>query len=208
MDEIVNVGLRERRKNEKLAAIRTAARHLFATHGFHETPMREIARVADVGFGTVSAYASDKAGLAAMLFVEDIDDLEPVFTKIHPGVPLLDPVIDQFALIFRFWANKPDLSRVVLPMLGNTDGPYVELIMRRRAKIRQSLSGWLAKFQQAGTIAPEYDLDQSAELLFALYIGCVNEWLGAHETDVETGIERLTYLMEIPVKALTALESR
>ena len=101
--------------------------------------MREIARVADVGFGTVSAYASDKAGLAAMLFVEDIDDLEPVFTKIHPGVPLLDQVIDQFALIFRFWANKPDLSRVVLPMLGNTDGPYIELIMRRRAKIRQSL---------------------------------------------------------------------
>ena len=208
MIEKLPVSLRERRKVEKLEAIRNAARHLFATHGFHETPMREIARVADVGFGTVSAYASDKAGLAAMLFVEDLEELKPVFATIRPGVPLLDQVIDQFAATFRFWASKPDLSRVVLPMLGNTDSPYIGTIMRRRAMMRESLIKWLTKFQQAGAIVPGQNLDQAAELLFALYIACVKEWLGAHETDVETGIERLRYLMEIPVVALVSGQDR
>ena len=202
MTEQLPIGLRERRKSEKLTAIRRAARHLFATHGFHKTPMREIARVADVGFGTVSAYATDKAGLAAMLFVEDLDKLEPVFVEVRRDVPLLEQVIDQFAVTFRFWASQPDLSRVVLPMLGNTDNPYIDIVMRRRSKIRESLIKWLTEFQNSKVITTEYDLEQVAELLFALYIACVSEWLAAHEELVETGIARLRYLLEMPVAAL------
>lgn len=201
MPDAVPASLRDRRKAEKLDAIRNAARQLFATHGFHETPMREVARIADVGFGTVSAYASDKAGLAAMLFVEDLGQLDPVFAKTNPDRPLLDQIIDNFAMTFRFWASKPELSRVVLPMLGNADKPYIDMIMRRRATIRASLIGWLGDFQKQGVIAAGLDLEQAAELLFALYIACVNDWLNAHEQDVESGIERMRYLMEIPVAA-------
>ena len=165
--------------------------------------MREVARIADVGFGTVSAYASDKAGLAAMLFVEDLDQLDPVFREARLDEPLLDQVIDNFALTFRFWASKPELSRVVLPMLGNNiDKPYVETIMRRRATLRVTLISWLSQFQEGNIISSRYDLEQAAELLFALYIACVNEWLSAYEQNVESGIERMRFLMEIPVRAL------
>ncbi|MDH7794021.1 MULTISPECIES: helix-turn-helix domain-containing protein [unclassified Beijerinckia] len=201
------IGLRERRKAEKLAAIRGAARHLFTTHGFHETPMREVARIADVGFGTVSAYASDKVGLAAMLFVEDLDQLNDLFTTIDPTGPLLDQVIANFSRTFRFWATKPELSRVVLPKLGNADNPYVEKIMQRRATMRAALIAWLYQFKQHGVIASGCNLEQAAELLFTLYIGCVNEWLGAGETVIESGIERMRYLMEIPVLAFQHLET-
>ncbi|GLT00571.1 hypothetical protein GCM10007897_19590 [Sphingobium jiangsuense] len=200
--------LRERRKAEKLQAIRNAARQLFTTHGFHETPMREVARIADVGFGTVSAYASDKAGLAAMLFVEDLDQLDPIFTEVRPDVPLLDQVVDNFAFTFRFWASKPELSRVVLPMLGNTDNPYVDIIMRRRAGVRAALIAWLFQFKQQGLIGHQWNLEQAGELLFALYIASVNEWLSANESDVESGIERMRYLMEIPILALVSRPSR
>jgi AcrR family transcriptional regulator len=199
----VQTSLRERRKTEKLSAIREAARGLFATHGFHETPMREVARIADVGFGTVSAYASDKAGLAAMLFVEDLDQLDSVFSEALLDVPLLDQVVDNFTLTFRFWASKPELSRVVLPMLGNTEKPYIDTIMQRRASVRAALISWLSRFKEHGIISPNRDLEQAAELLFMLYIGCVNEWLSAYEQDVESGIKRMRFLMEIPVAALT-----
>lgn len=194
--------LRERRKAEKLHAIRKAARELFATHGFHETPMREVARIADVGFGTVSAYASDKAGLAAMLFIEDLPKLDAVFSKVHKDVSLFDQVIANFTLTFGFWASQPELSRVILPMLGNTDKPYVEEIMIRRATMRVALVTWLGRFKEQGIIADRWDLEQAAELLFALYIACVNEWLSAYEPDLESGIERMRYIMEIPVSAL------
>ncbi len=195
-------GLRERRKAEKLTAITRAARELFMTHGFHETPMREVARLADVGFGTVSAYATDKAGLAAMLFVEDLERLEPVFTVVKPDEPLLNQVIDYFSFTFRFWANKPELSRIVLPKLGNTDNPYVATILKRRAMLRAALISWLFQAKQMRMISANCNIEQAAELLFALYIGSVNEWLRSDLDDVQSGIDRLRYLMEIPIKAL------
>lgn len=194
--------LRERRKAEKLAAITKAARELFMTHGFYETPMREVARLADVGFGTVSAYATDKAGLAAMLFVEDLERLESVFTTVKPDVPLLDQVMDYFSSTFRFWASKPELSRIVLPKLGNTDNPYVATILNRRAMIRAALISWLFQAKQMQLVSAKCNIEQAAELLFAIYIGSVNEWLSSGLDDIQIGIDRLHYLLEIPVNAL------
>jgi AcrR family transcriptional regulator len=194
--------LRERRKAEKLTAITKAARELFMTHGFHETPMREVARLADVGFGTVSAYATDKAGLAAMLFVEDLESLEPPFTVMKPDVPLLDQVMDYFSSTFRFWASKPELSRIVLPKLGNTDNPYVATILKRRSLLRAALISWLFQAKQMQKVSANCNIEQAAELLFALYIGSVNEWLRSDLDDIQSGIDRLRYLMEIPVNAL------
>ena len=194
--------LRERRKAEKLVAITRAARELFTTHGFNETPMREVARLADVGFGTVSAYAMDKAGLAAMLFVEDLERLEPLFTTVRPDVPLLEQVIFYFSYTFKFWASAPELSRIVLPRLSNADNPHLATILQRRAMLRVALITWLFQAKQMGLISAKCNIEQAAELLFALYIGAVNEWLNAGLDDVQAGIDRLRYLMEIPVNAL------
>ena len=194
--------LRERRKAEKLAAITKAARELFMTHGFNETPMREVARVADVGFGTVSAYATDKAGLAAMLFVEDLERLEPLFTIIKPDVPLLDQVMYYFSFTFRFWASKPELSRIVLPKLGNPNNPYLATILKRRAMMRAALISWLFQAKQMRMVSAKCNIEQAAELLFALYIGFINEYMSSGVDDIQSGIDRLHYLMEIPVNSL------
>ncbi|UAJ10516.1 TetR/AcrR family transcriptional regulator [Glacieibacterium megasporae] len=199
--KLMEIGLRERRKAEKVAAITKAARELFMTHGFHETPMREVARLADVGFGTVSAYATDKAGLAAMLFVEDLERLEPLFTTVDPDASMLDQVMAYFSTTFRFWASKPELSRIVLPKLGNTINPYVATILKRRSMLRASMISWLFQAKQARRVSADCNIEQAAELLFALYIGSVNEWLSSGLDDVQSGIDRLRYLIEIPVNA-------
>lgn len=193
--------LRERRKAEKLSAITKAARELFMTHGFHETPMREVARLADVGFGTVSAYATDKAGLAAMLFVEDLERLELLFSAVDPNTSLLDQIMEYFTATFHFWASKPELSRIVLPKLGNPSNPYVATILKRRAMLRVSMISWLFQAKQLRRVSADCNIEQAAELLFALYIGSVNEWLSSGLDDVQSGIDRLRYLMEIPVNA-------
>jgi hypothetical protein len=50
------IGLRERNKSEKLQRIRNAARALFMKGGYDDTTMRDIARRAEVGFGTRPAF--------------------------------------------------------------------------------------------------------------------------------------------------------
>ncbi len=74
--------LRERNKAEKAQLIKEAARQLFSQNGYEATTMRDVAALADVGFGTISAYATDKAGLLAMLFVEDLEHLPPLLKNL------------------------------------------------------------------------------------------------------------------------------
>src|SRR5215469_16617176 len=61
----------ERKKRDKLERIKRAARTLFARKGFEATTTREIARVADVGVGTVFLHAVSKQDLLVMIFREE-----------------------------------------------------------------------------------------------------------------------------------------
>ena len=64
-------GRRERSKLQKRARIFTAARTLFAEHGYAEVTTQQIAEHADVAAGTVFRYAATKAELLMMVFNAD-----------------------------------------------------------------------------------------------------------------------------------------
>ena len=197
------LGLRERRKMEKLDAIKQAARHLFETHGFHMTHISEVARVAQVGFGTVSAYAEDKAGLAVMLFVDDLAHLPPLFlAPIKPDRSLLDQLMDDFSVSFQFWTNKPELSRIVLPLVNASENLHVKMILERREHMRRCLTEWIDRAKELRRMKNDFDSGQAAELIFSLYIHAVHEWFSANVTDPMMGLNRLRYLLELPVQRL------
>ena len=61
---------------------------LFIELGYEATTLRQVAEAADVGFGTVFAYAADKAGLLAMVFVERLKALPPLFETLMQADPL------------------------------------------------------------------------------------------------------------------------
>jgi AcrR family transcriptional regulator len=198
-----NVGLRERNKAEKLSSIKKAARELFTTRGFHATPMREVARVADVGLGTVSVYATDKIGLLAMLFVEDLEHFPPVFDGIGSSAPLIDQLMHAFGRMFSFWARYPELSSAVLYELQSPNSSlHVAAIMKRRAAVREEVSAWIAAQKSAKRVDQTVDADQAAETLFALYTSTVHEWLMANPIAIDAGLSRLRFLFELPVRAM------
>ncbi|SHN47003.1 TetR/AcrR family transcriptional regulator [Cryptosporangium aurantiacum] len=64
----MEIGRRERNKQEKLARIRRAAGELFAERGHEAVTTQEIADRADVGAGTLFRYASTKAELLLMVY--------------------------------------------------------------------------------------------------------------------------------------------
>ncbi len=197
------ISLRERRKTEKLDAIKQAARQLFETHGFHMTHISEVARVAQVGFGTVSAYAADKAGLAVMLFVDDLANLPPLFlAPIKPDQSLLDQLMDNFSVIFQFWASRPELSRVVLPLMNASSNPHVQMLLERRDHILRCLTEWINRAMELRRMRQDFNSEQAAELIFSLYIHTVHEWFSAELTDTTMGLIRLRYLLELPVQRL------
>ena len=68
-------GLRAKNKAEKLQRIRKAARALFVKRGYDDTTMRDIAKRADVGFGTLFTYASDKRDMLFLIFNDELDNV-------------------------------------------------------------------------------------------------------------------------------------
>jgi AcrR family transcriptional regulator len=198
-------GLRERKKAEKAHLIRAAARQLFLTKGYEDTTLREVAALADVGFGTVSAYATDKAGLLAMLYVEELEHLPPLFGEIDPQSALLDQLIAIFMRLYAFWAKAPALSRIVLPQMEfYNSNPFTEQILQRRQQVQADLATWLGQWQALGRVAAGVDTTQAAMTIFYVYTSALREWITSEPLALDAGARKLAYLLAIPVRAIMA----
>jgi AcrR family transcriptional regulator len=198
-------GLRERKKAEKAQLIRDAARQLFLTKGYEATTLREVAALADVGFGTVSAYATDKAGLLAMLYVEELAHLPPLFGEVDPASGLLDQLVAIFSRLYAFWAKAPALSRIVLPQMEfYNSNPFTEAIMQRRELVQADLASWLGQWQALGRVAAGVDTTQAAMTIFYVYTSALREWITRESLVLEEGERKLAYLLAIPVRAIEA----
>ena len=198
-------GLRARRKNEKVHAIRDAARRLFTTKGYDATTLREVAQLADVGFGTVSSYSKDKSGLLSMLFVDDLQHMRSPFPATIGTADILDQLADALIEIYEFWAKWPELSRIVIPQMEfPPNNPFATIIRARRDQTKAELGAWLALGQADGHIHPETDLAQAAETLFAIFTSCLREWIGSDPLDLASGRTALRRLLMLPISAIRA----
>ncbi len=198
------LGLRERKKQEKDHLIRQSARKLFIEKGFEATTLREVAQDADVGFGTVFAYATDKAGLLAMIYVDELKGLPPLFQGVSPKLPLADQVTMALGKLYGFWSRYPTLSKVVLQQLEFYDtNPHMDLILERRAQAKNELAAWLVKQQKNGRLGEAVDLADAADTLFAIYTSCIREWIVTTPDDIPRGLKRLRALIELPIRGLT-----
>jgi AcrR family transcriptional regulator len=196
-------GLRERKKSEKARLIRDAARHLFLTRGYEATTLRDVAALADVGFGTVSAYATDKAGLLAMLFVDDLRQLPPLFGAADAADDLAAQLTDTFMQLSAFWARSPELSRIVLPQMEfYNSNPFTEQIMQRRRQVQAELAAWLAQCRDAGRVRRDVDTEQAAATIFSIYTSALRDWITNEPVVLERGRERLAWLLALPVAAI------
>lgn len=198
-------GLRERKKSEKARVIRDAARHLFMTKGYEATTLREVAALADVGFGTVSAYATDKAGLLAMLFVDDLEHLAPLFGDAAAKQDLAEQLTDTFMKLYEFWARNPELSRIVLPQMEfYNSNPFTEAILNRRRQLQADLAVWLTACQGTGRVATGIDTAQAAATVFSVYTSALRDWITGDPVVLADGRTRLLYLLALPSAAIAA----
>ncbi len=197
------LGLRGRNKRVKERLIREAARELFLEKGFEGTTLREVADRADVGFGTVFAYAHDKAGLLAMVFVQELGALKPLFAEGHLHASVLDELVEGFGQLYQFWASIPALSGHVLQQMEfYSSNPHMDVIVARRVQARREVVEWLERLRDDGRIRVDVGVEQAADTLFAVYTSAVREWSASTPGKVAVGKDRLRELMILPVRSL------
>lgn len=198
-------GRRARNKRIKEELIRTAARALFIDKGYEATTLREVAERADVGFGTVFAYASDKAGLLAMVFVEELKRLPAIFPTPGANPDMLDELVEGLLHLYAFWASVPSLAGLVLQQMEFfANNPHMETIIARRAQARRELQDWLDALVGLRRIAPDTDVVRAADTLFAVYTSAVREWSATSPGDLAMAESRLRDLLALPIRGLLA----
>jgi len=177
----------ERKKREKLGAIKRAARELFARRGFKATRTRDIAERADIGAGTLFLYTSSKEELLVEIFLEELGStLDAAFASMPGYAPLLDQLLHVFNAAIRYHEPDPELARVFVKELT-----FVE----RRLKERTDafLRGWYARMAaviEQAQARHEFAKDVPALALarncFALYIFTLKTWLGGAHSRAES----------------------
>jgi AcrR family transcriptional regulator len=198
------VGLRAKNKAEKLQRIRKAARALFIRHGYDDTTMRDIAKRAEIGFGTLFTYASDKRDLLFLIYNDELDNV--VARAFENGAAergFLDQLVAYFAGFYRFFAPQPELSRVVLrEMTFFLKGRQAEQFQASCGLMTQHLASFVVGARRTQQIATREDASLVAQALLSTFASEIRRWIAVDEPDLKRGLARLRQMLALQIAGL------
>jgi AcrR family transcriptional regulator len=199
------IGLRERNKQDKLRRIKDAATELFVQKGYDETTVRAIALRAGVGLGTVFIYAATKRDLLFLIVNDDLDD---AVTRSHELVqetrPLLENLLRVFRAHYRYFGQRPALSRLTLREMGfYATGPEAEKYLKTRERLIRLIEQIVKIAIGEKEIAPREDFRTVAWVIFSIYQVEIRHWLSSDNLEISRGIARLRQQIELLVDGLS-----
>ena len=197
-------GLREMKKLDKRQRIRAAARELFAKHGYESATLRQIARRAHVGLGTLFNYADDKRDLVFLIFNEELDALA---AQASEAAHTADTIVDQLAAFFRVYyrqlSRELKLSRILLQELTfYSHGKQAGEFQNHRRRLVGRIEDLIRAAQTKGEIRAEQETALVARYIFFVYSSAIRWWIGGDRPDPDEGIAELRGLLVLQMQGL------
>lgn len=173
------------------AAIVDEAMTVFATRGFHNLSMRQIAEAVGVSHTLLRHHFGTKDALlqAVLTRREEAEAQRRAALVIEYGL------LDALPRIMEHNAAAPGLIQLDALMRAeavNPDHPAHEHVTNAARRFRMQLHSDLAAEQIAGRLRPGLDLDQTATQLASLIEGVQSEWLLNRSIDMATTIRSFT----------------
>lgn len=198
-------GLRERNKMDKLRRIKDAAAKLFILKGYDETTIREVAKRANVGLGTVFVYAKTKRDL---LFLTVNEDLESIVSEAASGQrsdrAMLDNLLDVFRLYYQYFAREPALSRLCLrEMAFYASSPEAKRFLKMRERLVALLNATVQSAIGREEISTSEPASLIAGVIFAIYQVEIRRWVASDNFNVRSGISSLRRQLRLFINGLS-----
>jgi AcrR family transcriptional regulator len=199
-------GLRERNKNDKLRRIKDAARELFVSNGFDETTTREIAIRAGVGIGTVFTYADNKRDLLFLVANDELADVTAAAeASLHKDAPCLQNLIDFFRHHYRFYAQQPELSRLLLREMTFYDsGRQASRFQKTREKNIKIVGDLMQMAADHKAIRIAEDPQFVGWVAFCIFQVELRRWLMSRNPVVPAGMKSLERALRLLMTGLDA----
>lgn len=196
------IGLRARNKIDKARRIVDSASAVFTERGFDDATLREIAARAEVGLGTLFAYASNKRDLVFLIFIESLESLTAeAFAAAEPKAGFVPEVAALFERYYRFFDRNHALSQILLRELYFfSEGIHAERMRRHWRDVIERLTELVRAAQARGAVDPAADAEGVARVVFALYQAEVRRWLAEPKPNVKRGVARFAELLALLVR--------
>jgi AcrR family transcriptional regulator len=202
------LGLRERKKIDKLRRIKAAATELFKSKGFAATTTIEIAERAGVAEGTLFLYAEDKRDL---LFEIGLEQLERTrkrgFAKIDPLSPLLEQLMAPEVALYRHVAKDLRLHRILCEETAFCNGRQASRIRESRRRFIKKIEDVIVAAEHAGQIRCDENTDFVAQHIFYSSLGAYRWWIALEKPKVAEALAGLRRVYRLHLRALNAKPS-
>lgn len=197
-------GLREMKKLDKRQRIRAAARELFSKLGYEAATLRQIARRAHVGLGTLFNYADDKRDLIFLIFNEELD---AVAERASDAARAVDGINEQLVAFFRVYyrdfGRELNLSRILLQELTfYSHGKQAAEFQNHRERVVSRIETLIQAAQKSGEIRSDRDSGLVARYIFFVYSAAIRWWIGSPQPDPEQGVAELRNLFALQMQGL------
>ena len=171
---------RERRRAEVRGRIVESSLELFETQGYEATTVNEIARRADIAYGTFFNHYPSKLDLlreVADLSLRDLfENVEEV--RKHPG-SFAEHLVELFETSAeRAEAKGPQMRELLSAMMALA---FPETATTDDRRIREAFRGFLEEGRAAGEIRDDEDLDTLCEVVVGAWYSMFLSWV--HEDD-------------------------
>jgi AcrR family transcriptional regulator len=209
-DRKSEAGLRERKKLATRDRIRAAAAELFTRHGYGAATMRQIARRAHVGLGTLFNYAEDKRDLVFLIFNEELNAITDVaLVAPRPGQALVEQLLAVFRVHYRWLAGKPALARILLQELTfYSSGKQAATFHGIRKRLIDGVEDLVRKAQEDRRIRSKEKAAVIARHIFFVYSASLRWWIAAPRPRPEAGVADLRRLLRLQLEGLHAAPGR
>ena len=198
------MSLREKKKLETRERIRAAAADLFTRRGYAAATMRQIAKRAHVGLGTLFNYAEDKRDLVFLIFNEELNAVTDVaLAAPRPDQPLVEQLLAVFRVHYRWLAEKPALARILLQELTfYSSGKQASTFHGIRKRLIEGIEQLVEKSQREKNIRSKESAALIARHIFFVYSASLRWWIAAPKPDPQEGLADLRRLLKLQFEGL------
>jgi AcrR family transcriptional regulator len=200
----IKLGLREQNKLEKRQRIQAAVRALFSKHGYETATLRQIAKRAHVGLGTLFNYAQDKRDLIFLVFNEELSAVtDEALNAAHTQLHLLEQLMGLFRPHYEFFARTPGLSRILLKdMAFYSEGKQAAEFQKIRGRLLSGIEEVVKAAQQDRQIKSDEDARLIARYIFFVFAGALRWWIASRRPDPREGLADLKRLLLLQISGL------
>jgi AcrR family transcriptional regulator len=182
------------RQAERRTDLLRAARKVFATRGYHEAKVDDIAAQAGVAKGTFYLYFKDKRSIFVELLGALFERISQAILRVDVAQDVPEQVKHNIRAILAVLLDEPETTQLLLTHAAGMDKDFTENLRAFDRGVRQLLTESLCDGQSLGIVA------QGDPALYAIFaIGALKEVLLASATS-DSVVDR-----EGIVKALYAL---